>query len=443
VRASAPSLPPCADPENGGAGFSERGPESRKEQQMAEPLRLNIGGGAIEFPGFLTIDRKNGFDAYPLKRTHERSGSMFADNSVDEVIASHVLEHFSHQDSVKALQEWVRVLKPGGRIRLSVPDFAKCAQAYLDGQEMPIAGYVMGGQTDDDDFHKTLFDEQRLRQLMEFCGLGQIEPWEPAGLCARYNIAPDNFCACNPISVNLQGVKGAAVDKPKPKVSAVISLPRYGPTKYFNALYQALVPLGIPIEMQWGAFWEHRLTNAMENAIEAGAEYILTLDYDSPPSSEDIRALITLMDAHPEADAIAPVQIKREENTALFRPVNADGSYKTGDVPLTDFDGDLTEVGWAHFGLTLIRVSALKKMKKPWFLGVPDEKGGWSDHATHPDIFFWNNLRASGGKLFIANHVAIPHMQDIAVHVNQDLNGAVFQYMGDFQRNGKPEGARR
>jgi hypothetical protein len=150
-----------------------------------------------------------------------------------------------------------------------------------------------------------------------------------------------------------------------------------------------------------------------------------------------------LMEEHPEADVIAPIQIKREEDTALFRPIDADGKYKTGTVALSEFDGDLTEVGWAHFGLTLIRVSALKKMKKPWFLGIPDENGEWSDRATHPDIYFWQNLRESGGRVFIANHVAIPHMQEIAVWPRQELDGPVFQYMTDLQQNGKPAEARR
>jgi predicted SAM-dependent methyltransferase len=405
---------------------------------MNEPLRLNIGGGSANIPGFLNIDKATGWDALPLRRSHERGPSSFADNSVDEIVASHVLEHFGHQDAELALREWVRVLKPGGRIRIAVPDFAKCAQAYLDGKALPIASFVMGGQTDEYDFHKTLFDEERLTHLMKDAGLGHIEPWTN-GLVG---------CAENPISLNLQGIKGgeAAPVKPYPshrKISAVISMPRYGATKYFNALYQTLGPLGIPVEMQWGAYWDHRITSAMQSVIDGGAEWILTLDYDSPPTANDVRALAALMEEHPEADVIAPIQIKREEDTALFRPVDEKGEYKTGNVALSDFDGDLTEVGWAHFGLTLIRVSALKKMSKPWFLGIPDENGEWSDRATHPDIYFWKNLRESGGKVFVANHVTIPHMQEIAVWPKHELDGAVFQYMGEYQRNGKPAEARQ
>jgi predicted SAM-dependent methyltransferase len=409
--------------------------------QEKEPLRLNIGGGAVEIPGFQTIDRKNGFEAYPLRRSHERTGDgMFPDDSVEEIRACHVLEHFGHQEAELALREWVRVLKPGGTIKVAVPDFAFCAKAYLDGRKMPIAGFVMGGQTDKDDFHRTLFDEEHLRRLMEGAGLTDIQHWTD----------DIDDCHRSPCSLNLMGTKGgtaAALALPYPehrKISAVISLPRFGPTAHSNFMYRALGPLGIPVEMQWGCFWEQRLTAAMENLLDNGTEWVLTMDYDTAFSIEDVKALAALMEAHPEADAIAPIQTKREEPTALFRPIDpATGKYKTGEVDLSDFDGDLTEVGWAHFGLTLIRVSALKKMKRPWFLGVPDAKGSWSDHATHPDIYFWDNLRASGCRLFVANHVAIGHMQWVNTWPTQDLDGVMFQYVGDYQKRGKPAEARR
>ena len=45
---------------------------------------------------------------------------------------SHVLEHFSKEDGVKLMQECFRVLKPGGIIRIVVPDLERIARGYLD-----------------------------------------------------------------------------------------------------------------------------------------------------------------------------------------------------------------------------------------------------------------------------------------------------------------------
>jgi SAM-dependent methyltransferase len=59
------------------------------------------------------------------------SGLPIADATVDGVYASHVLEHLSHEDFWKALHNTYRLLKPGGRFRLIVPDLEARARGYL------------------------------------------------------------------------------------------------------------------------------------------------------------------------------------------------------------------------------------------------------------------------------------------------------------------------
>lgn len=46
--------------------------------------------------------------------------NVFEDESLDYVVQRHNLEHY--QDPIKALQEWIRVLKPGGILGMVVPD---------------------------------------------------------------------------------------------------------------------------------------------------------------------------------------------------------------------------------------------------------------------------------------------------------------------------------
>jgi 2-polyprenyl-3-methyl-5-hydroxy-6-metoxy-1,4-benzoquinol methylase len=54
-----------------------------------------------------------------------------ADGSVDVIRASHILEHFPAQVPA-VLKHWAAKLKPGGVLKIAVPDFAWIAQAYLD-----------------------------------------------------------------------------------------------------------------------------------------------------------------------------------------------------------------------------------------------------------------------------------------------------------------------
>jgi predicted SAM-dependent methyltransferase len=58
-------------------------------------------------------------------------GIPFNDNSFDFVYHSHVLEHFSKQDGERLIQECFRVLKPGGILRVAVPDLETIVRNYI------------------------------------------------------------------------------------------------------------------------------------------------------------------------------------------------------------------------------------------------------------------------------------------------------------------------
>ena len=58
-------------------------------------------------------------------------GIPFPDNSFDLVYHSHVLEHFPRSEAIKFIAECYRVLKPGGVIRVVVPDLEQIALNYI------------------------------------------------------------------------------------------------------------------------------------------------------------------------------------------------------------------------------------------------------------------------------------------------------------------------
>lgn len=53
------------------------------------------------------------------------------DNHADVVFSSECLEHFPWREYPKALKEWCRILKPGGMIRIEVPDFLGACRQVL------------------------------------------------------------------------------------------------------------------------------------------------------------------------------------------------------------------------------------------------------------------------------------------------------------------------
>jgi len=392
-------------------------------------MKLNLGGGNQKIPGFVNIDRLNGQEAYPLP--------AYADGSVDEIRASHILEHFGHREVPEVLKEWVRVLKPGGVLKVAVPDFDYLVQHRHD--ELPLESYLMGGQSDSNDYHKSIFSERKLRDLMRYVGLTDVTRWQ----------SEIEDCASLPVSLNLQGVKRADIEQTatrvevKAKVSAITSIPRLGWNDHWGAVWQALrtPEFNIPLFKFGGAFWEQGMQRGLNAMLENGTEWALCLDYDTLFDASDVKEILTLAAMYPEADAIVPVQVRRNNDQFLFSMKDEFGNLRRS-ADITEFDPDLTAIETGHFGMTLIKLAALRDISKPWLWSQPDENGDWSDERCDADIFFWRKFRAAGKKVYQANHIKIGHLQIISSWTTNDWQ-IKHQYLSDWTENGKPEECRR
>lgn len=595
-----------------------------------EKLKLNLGSGSCPIDGYVNIDRKTGRQAYPLD---------YEDNTVDEIRASHILEHFSLGEVGQVVRHWSSKLKPGGVLKIAVPDFAKIAEMYkTDGDH--VAGYLCGGQVDENDFHKSIFDRKSLTALLDHAGLYDITHWD----------SEIEDCASLPVSLNLQAVKPncspeldkilreftarkknkysqygedgiteaiferigvanrwclevgasdgilfsnsrqfveagwnailiesealayerlvanckafpnartvfgtigvdftldeilerhaapkdidlmiididgqdyhvwnamlkysprviiveynpkadseyipklgadggdgldqagkmamvrlgsskgyrAVIETPvnlimlhqdnfeppqaepssksstqtmtiSKKITAVMSAPRLGFTRNLMIASKVLVPLGVDLQVGFGVFWSQILSRIMEAEIAKGTEWIVTLDYDSFYVREHFLALCQLMAEYPEADAIMPVQVKREEDSILAGvkdPQKANREYEANT--------DLIEVDTGHFGLTFFRAASFARLKKPWFLPVPNDKGEWGEGHLDDDIYFWKNWRACGLKLCLTPQVLIGHLQLVISWPGLLEKGAkpYHQYLNDCDTNDIPE----
>ena len=155
-------------------------------------VRLDLGAGRIVRPGHIPLGRGYGSEIFPLGYRSE---------TVDEIVASHVLEHFPFGQVKEVLRDWIRALKPGGRLRIAVPDFWKIASQYFASPDSITFGLaqrrLMGGQSDENDFHRSIFDFDRLYELMQSEGLRVVGRWQSEIV----------DCARDEISLNLEGRK--------------------------------------------------------------------------------------------------------------------------------------------------------------------------------------------------------------------------------------------
>jgi predicted SAM-dependent methyltransferase len=114
--------------------------------------------------------------------------SRFADGSVGDIYASHVLEHLSYIGELpRALKEWYRVLARGGRALISVPDFELLCQLFVDPSRDARARYhlmrmVFGGQTEPHDFHHVGLTQEFLAEFLRGAGFARVEQVERFGL---------------------------------------------------------------------------------------------------------------------------------------------------------------------------------------------------------------------------------------------------------------------
>lgn len=140
-------------------------------------LKLHLGCGKRYLPGFFHVDAIP-FDH--LDRVGDISSLYFlTTNTVDEIYASHVLEHFKRADLPKVLQEWQRVLKPDGILRLAVPNFSAIVEQYqTSGSLEGLQGLLYGGQTYDYNFHHIAFDMKQITDILERNGFTNISTYD-------------------------------------------------------------------------------------------------------------------------------------------------------------------------------------------------------------------------------------------------------------------------
>jgi predicted SAM-dependent methyltransferase len=182
----------------------------RSRYANATRLQLHLGGWEVK-QGWtiVNVEDRPGVDV----RSTVTDLSMFPDGSAVEIYASHVYEHLGYQEELpRAFAEARRVLMPGGRLRISVPDMEVLCQLFLHpnaqasaNEQFKIMRMMMGGQTEPFDFHKVGFSHNILVALLKEHGFREFRRVDDFRL---FDDTSKQRFAGMPISLNLQCMRG-------------------------------------------------------------------------------------------------------------------------------------------------------------------------------------------------------------------------------------------
>ena len=168
-------------------------------------LKYNFGSNKKNIEGYINVDALE-MEGVDVVQDLTKVPYAFArSNSVDEIKAEEFLEHVPFNKAYPMLKEWYRILKPGGILKIQVPDCGKAMEYYVKGQICECCAHkpksdkdamanpdcftcggngkinptrwllsFTGAQKHPWDYHLNIFTKERLEDLLKSAGFNDI-----------------------------------------------------------------------------------------------------------------------------------------------------------------------------------------------------------------------------------------------------------------------------
>jgi predicted SAM-dependent methyltransferase len=133
-----------------------------------------MGSGPFPLDGFINIDQ---FEHVHPDLICDCTKLPYELGSVDEIYAGHILEHFHYADGINVLQYWKSLLRSGGVISITVPDYDYLVKEYaahptpaklIEFNNMYIYSGIQPSP------HKFAYSAALLKQVMEEAGFVSV-----------------------------------------------------------------------------------------------------------------------------------------------------------------------------------------------------------------------------------------------------------------------------
>ncbi len=183
---------------------------------MQDDLKLNLGCGSRLLDEYVNIDQDDiasmrqrypdlEFPKDQIIHTYDVFDLPYKADSVQEIIANGFIEHLSFVDEKRFFEETIRVLKPGGQLNFSVPNFEEVVKLWLKAEDNwldfysdsdeaiekkhwfgtytyeptnkwgYLAAMIFGSQNGEGQYHKNCYTEAKIHAMLTKIGFSEIE----------------------------------------------------------------------------------------------------------------------------------------------------------------------------------------------------------------------------------------------------------------------------
>lgn len=144
----------------------------RARLRDSRPRQVVLGAGGTAYPGWISTDRE------VLDLTAPADWARwFAPGSIDRLLAEHVFEHLTVEQNRQVLRACAHYLRPGGVLRVAVPDGWRDDPVYRAEVAPPKDG------------HQCLFEVDSLSALLREAGF-EVTPLEYFDREGRFHAVP-------------------------------------------------------------------------------------------------------------------------------------------------------------------------------------------------------------------------------------------------------------
>ena len=141
-------------------------------------MKLHLGCGKRKWDGYINCDLKDSDCDCDIRFL------PFDDESADEIVAIHVVEHFWITEVANVLRGWKNVLKTGGKLIIELPCWDMVQDHIKMGSQDNFTRWALFGDpnTHKDGLpalHKWCYSRQEMKNLLSFLGFSEFHEEKP------------------------------------------------------------------------------------------------------------------------------------------------------------------------------------------------------------------------------------------------------------------------